>query len=158
MTVTVGYTTDDEYSAYAISRGYMLSGDYLVQLQLGLDWLELQPFKGEKTDPDQALEWPRDGNTEIPDKIVQAQLEAALVYNAGGNLMASIGKMVTEKTVGPLTTKWSENGPPIDTVDKIPVRFERAIMNASLITLSFNSAAKSAEVIGMIYISLLIGI
>ena len=111
MTVTVGYTTDDEYSAYAISRGYMLSGDPLVQLQLGLDWLELQPFKGEKTDPLQPLEWPRDGNTEIPDKIVQAQLEAALVYNAGGNLMASIGKMVTEKTVGPLTTKYAEGGP-----------------------------------------------
>jgi hypothetical protein len=61
--------------------------------------------------PLQVLEWPRDGNTEIPDKIVQVQLEAALVYNAGGNLMASIGKMVTEKTVGPITTKWSENGP-----------------------------------------------
>ena len=59
----------------------------------------------------QALEWPRDGNTDIPDKNVQAQLEATLVYNAGGNLMASIGKMVTEKTVGPITTKWSENGP-----------------------------------------------
>lgn len=111
MTTTVGYTTDDEYSAYATARGYVLSGDPIVQLQLALDWLELQPFKGEKTDPLQALEWPRDGNTEIPDKIVQAQLEAALVYNAGGNLMASIGKMVTEKTVGPLTTKWSENGP-----------------------------------------------
>ena len=111
MTVTVGYTTDDALSAYAIARGYVLSGDSAVNLQLALDWLELQPFVGEKTDPLQALEWPRDGNTEIPDKIVQAQLEAALVYNAGGNLMASIGKMVTEKTVGPLTTKWSENGP-----------------------------------------------
>lgn len=111
MTVTVGYTTDDEYSAYAISRGYVLSGDPIVQLQLALDWLELQPFKGEKTDQSQELEWPRDGNTDVPDKIVQAQLEAALVYNAGGNLMASIGKMVTEKTVGPLTTKYAEGGP-----------------------------------------------
>ena len=111
MTTTVGYTTDDEYSEYATVRGHILSGDPLVQLQLALDWLELQPFKWEKTDPDQELEWPRDGNTEIPSKIVQAQLEAALVYNAGGNLMASIGKMVTEKTVGPITTKWSENGP-----------------------------------------------
>ena len=108
---TIGYTSDDEYSAYAISRGYMLTGDPIVQLQLALDWLELQPFKGDKTDPLQALEWPRDGNTEIPDKIVQAQLEAALVYNAGGNLMASIGKTVTEKTVGPLTTKYAEGGP-----------------------------------------------
>ena len=108
---TIGYTTDDEYSAYAISRGYVLSGDPLVQLQLALDWLELQPFKGSKTDEDQDLEWPRDGNTDVPDKIVQAQLEAALVYNAGGNLMASIGKMVTEKTVGPLTTKYAESGP-----------------------------------------------
>ena len=108
---TIGYTTDDEYSAYAISRGYMLTGDPIVQLQLALDWLELQTFKGAKTDEAQPLEWPRDGNTYVPDKIVQAQLEAALVYNAGGNLMASIGKMVTEKTVGPITTKWSENGP-----------------------------------------------
>jgi hypothetical protein len=107
----IGYTTDNEYSDYAAARGYILSGDPIVQLQLALDWLELQPFKGEKTDPLQVLEWPRDGNTEIPDKIVQAQLEAALVYNAGGNLMASIGKMVTEKTVGPITTKWSEKGP-----------------------------------------------
>ena len=108
---TIGYTTDDEYAEYAAARGYMLTGDPLVQLQLALDWLELQPFKGSKTDPAQVLEWPRDGNTEIPDKIVQAQLEAALVYNAGGNLMASIGKMVTEKTVGPLTTKYAEGGP-----------------------------------------------
>ena len=107
----IGYTTDDEYQEYAAARGYIISGDPIVQLQLALDWLELQPFKGEKTDPLQALEWPRDGNTDIPDKIVQAQLEAALVYNAGGNLIVSIGKMVTEKTVGPLTTKWSENGP-----------------------------------------------
>ena len=107
----IGYTTDNEYSDYAAARGYIISGDPIVQLQLALDWLELQPFKGEKTDPSQELEWPRDGNTEIPDKIVQAQLEAALVYNAGGNLMASIGKMVTEKTVGPITTKWAENGP-----------------------------------------------
>ena len=107
----IGYTTDDEYQEYAAARGYIISGDPIVQLQLALDWLELQPFKGEKTDPLQALEWPRDGNTDVPDKIVQAQLEAALVYNAGGNLMASIGKMVTEKTVGPITTKWSENGP-----------------------------------------------
>lgn len=107
----IGYTTDDEYQEYATARGYILYGDPIVQLQLALDWLELQPFKGEKTDPLQELEWPRDGNTEIPDKIVQAQLEAALVYNAGGNLMASIGKMVTEKTVGPITTKYAETGP-----------------------------------------------
>ena len=111
MTVTVGYTTDDEYSAYAISRGYMLTGDPLVQLQLALDWLELQPFKGSKTDEAQALEWPRDGDTVVPDKIVQAQLEAALVYMNGGDLTASIGKNVIEKTVGPLTTKYAETGP-----------------------------------------------
>ncbi len=53
MTTTVGYTTDDEYSEYATVRGHILSGDPLVQLQLALDWLELQPFKWEKTDPDQ---------------------------------------------------------------------------------------------------------
>ena len=111
MMAIIGYTTDDEYQDYAAARGYIISGDPIVQLQLALDWLELQPFKGEKTDPLQVLEWPRDGNTDIPDKIVQAQLEAALVYNAGGNLLASIGKMVTEKTVGPITTKWSEKGP-----------------------------------------------
>ena len=111
MTVTVGYTTDDALSAYAIAHGYVLSGDSAVNLQLALDWLELQPFVGEKTDPDQALEWPRDGDTVVPDKIVQAQLEAALVYMNGGDLTASIGKNVIEKTVGPLTTKYAESGP-----------------------------------------------
>lgn len=110
MTVTVGYTTDDALSAYAIARGYVLSGDSAVNLQLALDWLELQPFVGEKTDPLQALEWPRDGDTVVPDKIVQAQLEAALVYMGGGDLTASIGKNVIEKTVGPLTTKYAETG------------------------------------------------
>ena len=111
MTVTVGYTTDDALSAYAIARGYVLSGDSAVNLQLALDWLELQPFIGEKTDPLQTLEWPRDGDTVVPDKIVQAQLEAALVYMKGGDLTASIGKNVIEKTVGPLTTKYAESGP-----------------------------------------------
>ena len=126
---TIGYTTDDEYSAYAISRGYVLSGDPLVQLQLALDWLELQPFKGAKTDESQALEWPRDGNTEVPDKIVQAQLEAALVYNAGGNLMASIGKMVTEKTVGPLTTKFAEGGPQTIMYPKLSMLLRSYVQN-----------------------------
>ena len=51
MTTTVGYTTDDEYQEYATARGYIISGNAIVQLQLALDWLELQPFKGEKTDP-----------------------------------------------------------------------------------------------------------
>lgn len=129
MTTTVGYTTDDEYQEYATARGYIISGNAIVQLQLALDWLELQPFKGEKTDPLQALEWPRDGNTEIPDKIVQAQLEAALVYNAGGNLMASIGKMVTEKTVGPITTKWSENGPQTIAYPKLSMLLRGYISN-----------------------------
>ena len=69
----IGYTTDDEYSDYAAARGCIISGDPIVQLQLALDWLELQPFKGENTDPSQVLEWPRGGNTEIPDKIVQSR-------------------------------------------------------------------------------------
>ena len=126
---TIGYTTDDEYSAYAIARGYVLSGDSLVQLQLALDWLELQPFKGSKTDEDQVLEWPRDGDTVVPDKIVQAQLEAALVYNAGGNLMASIGKMVTEKTVGPLTTKYAEGGPQTIMYPKLSMLLRGYVLN-----------------------------
>ena len=129
MTTTVGYTTDDEYQEYAAARGYIISGNAIVQLQLALDWLELQPFKGEKTDPLQELEWPRDGNTEIPDKIVQAQLEAALVYNAGGNLMASIGKMVTEKTVGPITTKWSEKGPQTIAYQKLSMLLRGYVSN-----------------------------
>ena len=55
MTTTVGYSTDDGYQEYATARGYIISGDPIVQLQLALDWIELQSFKGEKTDPDQAL-------------------------------------------------------------------------------------------------------
>ena len=52
----IGYATDDEYQEYAAARGYIISGDPIVQLQLALDWIELQPFKGEKTDPLQEFE------------------------------------------------------------------------------------------------------
>lgn len=129
MTVTVGYTTDDALSAYAIARGYVLSGDSAVNLQLALDWLELQPFIGEKTDPLQELEWPRDGDTVVPDKIVQAQLEAALVYVKGGDLTASIGKNVIEKTVGPLTTKYAESGPQSITYPKLSMLLRGYVQN-----------------------------
>lgn len=106
----IGYNDDDDLTAYAAARGVTLIADPDVLLTKALDWLELQPFSGEKTDPDQALEFPRNGDTEVPAKIKTAQLVAAMIYDAGGDPLAAITPKVTEETVfGAVSVKYAEN-------------------------------------------------
>ncbi len=106
------YATEAELDAYAAARGITLTGVPDVLLTKALDWLELQAFAGSKTDPLQALEWPRDGSTEVPAKIVTAQLVCALIIDAGGDPLAAIGPRVTSETVvGAVSVTYSDNGP-----------------------------------------------
>lgn len=114
---TVGYNEDTDLTAYATARGVTLSGDPAVLLTRALDWLELQPFSGAKTDHLQALQWPRTGvagvaDDEVPDNIKTAQLVAAMIYDAGGDPLAAIGPRVTQETVfGAVSVSYSDNGP-----------------------------------------------
>lgn len=106
---TVGYVTEDELEAYATARGITISGNKAVLLQKALDWLELQPFRGEKYDEDQELEFPRDDDDEVPDKIKTAQIVCALIYDAGGDPLAAISKKVIREKVDVLEVQYSES-------------------------------------------------
>ena len=106
---TVGYVTEDELEAYATARGITISGNKAVLLQKALDWLELQPFSGEKYDEDQDLEFPRDDDDEVPDKIKTAQMVCALIYDSGGDPLAAISKKVIREKVDVLEVQYSES-------------------------------------------------
>ena len=106
---TVGYVTEDELEAYATARGITISGNKAVLLQKALDWLELQPFSGVKYDEDQELEFPRDDDDEVPDKIKTAQMVCALIYDAGGDPLAAISKKVIREKVDVLEVQYSES-------------------------------------------------
>ena len=105
----IGYVTEDELEAYATARGITISGNKAVLLQKALDWLELQPFSGEKYDEDQELEFPRDDDDEVPDKIKTAQMVCALIYDAGGDPLAAISKKVIREKVDVLEVQYSES-------------------------------------------------
>jgi hypothetical protein len=81
-----------------------------VLLQLALDWLEVQPFSGSKTDADQELEFPRDGNADVPDAIVTAQLACALIIDQGGNPGGEIGQRVLREKVDVIEVQYSDKG------------------------------------------------
>ena len=107
----IGYADTADYEANAALRGITLLKPSTETLTLALDYMELQVYKGEKTDPDQFLEWPRDGSTEIPIKITAAQMAAALIYDKGGDPLGDVGQRVTQETVvGAVSVSYSDTG------------------------------------------------
>lgn len=107
----IGYNTEAQLTAYAAARGIVLLRPEAETLQQALDYLELQVYSGEKTDPDQPLEFPRNGATVVPAKIDQAQLVAAVIYDQGGDPVGAVGPRVTQETVfGAVAVSYSDKG------------------------------------------------
>lgn len=107
----IGYATTEEYEAAAAARGVTLLRPSSQTLTQALDYIELQTYKGEKTDPDQLLEWPRDGATQVPNKIRLAQMEAALIYDRGEDPLGDVGQRITQETVvGAVSVSYSDTG------------------------------------------------
>lgn len=105
----IGYVDELDFEDYATARGIILIDPTSVLLTKALDWLELQPFKGSKTDPNQPLQFPRDGATEVPANIVTAQMVAALLYDAGEDLLGVIGQKVLKEKVDVIEVQYSDN-------------------------------------------------
>lgn len=109
--------------AYALSRGVTLSAtDSVVEAQAhkAMDFLEAQRgrYQGDKTDPAQALQFPRTGvkvdcveiaADAIPAVLVQAQCRLIMEQHAGVELTPTRTEgFIIEDTTGPLTTKYSD--------------------------------------------------
>jgi hypothetical protein len=107
----MGYATDIELLAYAAAREITLVGTPDTILIKGLDWLELQPFSGTKTDPLQVLEFPRNGETVVPANIKTAQMVAAILVDTGEDLMAPLSQRVlSESVAGAVSVTYSDTG------------------------------------------------
>ncbi len=107
----IGYVTTETYEAAAAARGINLTKDSAQMLTLAIDYMQLQTYKGEKTDPNQPLAFPRDGSTEVPVDIAAAQILAAGIYDKGGDPLGDVGPRVIEKTVhGAVTQRFSDSG------------------------------------------------
>ena len=106
----IGYATELQLTTYAAERGITLQTDAAFLLRRALDWLELQRFSGTKTDPEQALQFPRNGATTVPQDVITAQLMAALEYNNGNDLLAPIAPRTVREKAGPVEVQYSDKG------------------------------------------------
>lgn len=111
MAVTVGvdsYVDETELDAFASARDITLDGNKSAALILAMDYLSLQSWAGEKTDPDQPLDFPRDGDTEVLAAIEKAQLQLALMVFQGVNLLAPVGPAVKREKVDVLEVEYQD--------------------------------------------------
>ena len=107
----IGYVEETDFTAYATARGITLLLSESVTLTLALDYIEVQMYKGDKTEESQALAFPRDGDTEVPQTIKNAQMEAALIYDRGEAPDGEVGQRVTQETVvGSVSVSYSDTG------------------------------------------------
>ena len=123
----IGYTEEVDFLAYATARGIALLLPESQTLTLALDYVEMQTYALTKTDSEQALEFPRGGSTVVPAKIIQAQMEVALLYDAGIDILAVIGPKVTGEAVsGAVSVTYSDSvntNPRYQKIDKLLAEF-----------------------------------
>lgn len=113
-TVTIGGTnydvyadqaTADEYLAASIGASAWRDADNdtkAMGLVSATRALDRQAWIGEKTDPDQTLDWPRTGIDDVdpdtvPDLIVQACIELAAVFVADPEFMSTVTATVARR-------------------------------------------------------------
>ena len=94
----IGYIDTGELIAYAAARGVVITAQQEpILLTKAFDWLQIQPI----TVPDP-----------VPEKIKQAQMVCAMIYQAGGDPLAAITPRVTQETVfGAVSVSYSDSGP-----------------------------------------------
>lgn len=113
-TITVGtnsYVTETELEIYADDRAIVLATSPDILLIKAMDWLDVQAFSGSKTDPDQALQFPRNDETTVPQRIKTAQMVAAILIDSGEDLMATQGQRVlSESVAGAVSVNYSDSG------------------------------------------------
>jgi hypothetical protein len=107
----IGYASAEDLETYMADRGIAIDMMPSVALLLALDYLEMQSWIGERTDPDQDHEWPRNGETAVPAKIKTAQLMLAIMYGQGYDPLAPVGPRVTSESVaGAVAVTYSDKG------------------------------------------------
>jgi len=85
-------------------------------------------FEGDKTSEDQALEFPRDGETEVPVNIVKSNIELAFSYSSAFEVGATVDVLspdptaarVKRKKIDVLETEYFEPGASGTALERLP--------------------------------------
>lgn len=119
MTVTIGYTTDDDFIAFALARGVTVTTpNAAIALTKAMDYMETKQYKGCKTDNDQVLDWPRQyvyvdnvllDSATVPSGIIKAQHVIALSIANGYDPLATIERAVKREKVDVLEVEYQPN-------------------------------------------------
>ena len=122
MTVTIGYTTDDAFIAFALARGVTVTApNAAIALTKALDYMETRQYKGVKTEDNQELSWPRQyvyvdnvllDSATVPSGIVKAQHVIALSIANGYDPLATIERAVKREKVDVLEVEYQQNASP----------------------------------------------
>jgi hypothetical protein len=119
LTTSNSYVSAAELSTYATDRGVTITGVSAELLIKAADYLEQQPFQGDKSTDAQAMQWPRYNVwlygyevavTTIPTLLKDAQCELALGIDAGYNPLATIQRGKQAVSVGPLSVTYDPLG------------------------------------------------
>lgn len=119
MTVTIGYTTDDDFIAFSLARGVTVTTpNAAIYLTKAMDYMESKQYKGYKTDDAQVLDWPRQyvyvdnvllDSAVVPSGIVKAQHIVALSIANGFDPLATIERAVKREKVDVLEVEYQPN-------------------------------------------------
>ncbi len=118
--VTVGvdsYADEAQLTAYAAARGLTIDGDPSAALIKAMDFLSIQQWQGEKTDPLQPLDFPRGGATEVPTSIVKAQLILAIDADSGVSLLGAPQLAVKRSKVDVIETEYATGDNALYTIE-----------------------------------------
>lgn len=109
--LTVGtdtYISEADFEAWAMARGFELELAPAIALTRAMDYLSLQPWIGEKSDPYQSLDFPRDGSWDVPKPIIRAQCALALLYDGGTDPLAAVGPDIKREKVADLEVEYQD--------------------------------------------------
>ena len=121
----MAYATEAELTAYATARGVTITGTKSVLLTKAHDFIDSLSYPGWRTEQGQEDAWPRedtglyhdDGyaieSDEIPYKIKQAEMMAALIYDAGGDPQGAIDRTVKREKVDVIEVEYADNAAPV---------------------------------------------
>lgn len=132
----IGYTDEAALTAYATARGITLESAPAVLLTKALDYLETLEWIGVKTDPDQALSWPRadayvDGymlpDDTVPAAIAAGQHSVAIAIDQGNDPLAPVARKTKREKVDVIEVEYAD-----DAAAAVLVRSYNAILRKYL--------------------------
>jgi hypothetical protein len=114
------YVTLTEFKTWADNRGIDYGTDYVLEQKIlrAMDFLERQPFIGEKANEEQLLQWPRveaviDGYyvdaTEVPTEVKKALYEATVVEIQGYSELNTQDRRTVMEKIGDITVQYASN-------------------------------------------------